>query len=60
MDRSAGDLYAHSILTLLRLSRRMASDGMEYGLQLVFDVLRLALLYFSGGPTNPFVFYLFR
>lgn len=47
-----------SILTLLRLSRRWPVTDMEYGLQLAFDVLvHSILLYFSGGPTNPFVSY---
>jgi len=47
-----------SILTLLRLSRRWPVTDVEYGLQLAFDVLvHSILLYFSGGPTNPFVSY---
>lgn len=47
-----------SILTLLRLSRRWPVTDFEYGLQLAFDVLvHSILLYFSGGPTNPFVSY---
>lgn len=47
-----------SILTLLRLSRRWPVTDVEYGIQLAFDVLiHSILLYFSGGPTNPFVSY---
>lgn len=47
-----------SILTLLRLSRRWPVTDLEYGMQLAFDVLvHSVLLYFSGGPTNPFVSY---
>ncbi|MFN3579352.1 MAG: ATP-binding protein [Pseudomonas sp.] len=47
-----------SILTLLRLSRRWPVTQFEYGLQLCFDMLiHSVLLYFSGGPTNPFVSY---
>lgn len=47
-----------SILTMLRLSRRWPVTDMEYGIQLAFDVLiHSILLYFSGGPTNPFVSY---
>lgn len=47
-----------SILTLLRLSRRWPVTDFEYGLQLSFDMLvHSVLLYYSGGPTNPFVSY---
>ena len=44
-----------SIMTLLRLSRRWPVTDFEYGLQLSFDMLvHSVLLYYSGGPTNPF------
>ncbi len=47
-----------SILTLLRLSRRWPVTDFEYGVQLSFDMLvHSVLLYYSGGPTNPFVSY---
>lgn len=47
-----------SIVTLLRLSRRWPVTDFEYGLQLCFDMLiHSILLYYSGGPTNPFVSY---
>lgn len=47
-----------SILTLLRLSRRWPVTDFEYALQLSFDMLvHSVLLYYSGGPTNPFVSY---
>ncbi|KKO02135.1 hypothetical protein LCGC14_0109970 [marine sediment metagenome] len=46
------------VLTLLRLSRRWPVTNLEYGLQMLFDMLiHSVLLYYSGGPTNPFVSY---
>ncbi|WP_442909295.1 ATP-binding protein [Halopseudomonas sp.] len=47
-----------SILTLLRLRRDWPVTSLEYGLQLLFDMfIHSVLLYYSGGPTNPFVSY---
>src|SRR5690606_18932340 len=47
-----------SLITLLRLSRGWPVTELEYGLQLLFDmVVHSVLLYYSGGPTNPFVSY---
>ena len=47
-----------SIITLLRLSRRWPVTDIEYGLHLLFDMaIHSVLLYYSGGPTNPFVSY---
>ena len=47
-----------SILTLLRLGRGWPVTSLEYGLQLLFDMfIHSVLLYYSGGPTNPFVSY---
>lgn len=47
-----------SVLTLLRLSQRWPVTDAEYGLQLLFDMaVHSVLLYYSGGPTNPFVSY---
>ncbi|MEH6389488.1 MAG: ATP-binding protein [Pseudomonas profundi] len=47
-----------SVLTVLRLSRGWPVTEPEYGLQLLFDMLvHSVLLYYSGGPTNPFVSY---
>ncbi len=47
-----------SILTLLRLSQRWPVTDLEYSLQLLFDMMiHSILLYYSGGPTNPFVSY---
>ncbi len=47
-----------SILTLLRLRFSWPVTSLEYALQLLFDmVVHSVLLYFSGGPTNPFVSY---
>lgn len=49
---------AVSVLTLLRLSRRWPVTDFEYGLHLLFDMfIHSVLLYYSGGPTNPFVSY---
>ncbi len=49
---------AVSFLTLLRLSQRWPVTDLEYGLHLLFDmVIHSVLLYYSGGPTNPFVSY---
>lgn len=45
-------------LTVLRLSRSWPVTDLEYGLHLLFDMLiHSMLLYYSGGPTNPFVSY---
>ncbi len=47
------------ILTGLRLKNPLAIVKIEFFIQLLIDVLLLNLLfYFSGGATNPFVFYL--
>ncbi|MEH6798487.1 MAG: ATP-binding protein [Halopseudomonas sabulinigri] len=47
-----------SILTLLRLGRGWPVTSIEYALQLLFDMfIHSVLLYYSGGPTNPFVSY---
>lgn len=47
-----------SLLTLLRLWRDWPVTDAEYGLQLLFDILvHSMLLYYSGGPTNPFASY---
>lgn len=47
-----------SLITLLRLSRGWPVTELEYGLQLLFDMMvHSVLLYYSGGPTNPFVSY---
>ena len=46
---------AVSILTLLRLRLQMAVSDVELFIQLTFEVgVLTALLYFSGGSTNPF------
>lgn len=47
-----------SLLSLLRLSRGWPVTDAEYGIQLLFDILiHSALLYYAGGPTNPFASY---
>lgn len=47
-----------SLLSLLRLSRDWPVTGIEYGMQLLFDILiHSVLLYYAGGPTNPFASY---
>lgn len=47
-----------SVLTLLRLSQSWPVTDLEYGLHLLFDMaVHSVLLYYSGGPTNPFVSY---
>lgn len=47
-----------SLVTLLRLSRDWPVTDIEYGLQLLFDILiHSVLLYYAGGPTNPFASY---
>jgi two-component system, sensor histidine kinase RegB len=47
-----------SIITLLRLSQGWPVTDLEYGLHLLFDMaVHSVLLYYSGGPTNPFVSY---
>jgi len=47
-----------SILTLLRLRSSWPVTSVEYALQLLFDMaIHSVLLYYSGGPTNPFVSY---
>lgn len=49
---------AVSLLTLLRLWRDWPVTDAEYGAQLLFDILvHSVLLYYSGGPTNPFAAY---
>lgn len=49
---------AVSLLTLLRLWREWPVTDAEYGAQLLFDILvHSVLLYYSGGPTNPFAAY---
>jgi two-component system sensor histidine kinase RegB len=51
-----GGLAVVSLATYLRLRRRGVSDEREVFFQLLFDVGALsALLYLSGGSTNPFV-----
>ena len=47
-----------SLLSLLRLSRDWPVTDIEYGIQLLFDILiHSVLLYYAGGPTNPFASY---
>ena len=47
-----------SLLSLLRLSRGWPVTDIEYGVQLLFDILiHSGLLYYAGGPTNPFASY---
>lgn len=47
-----------SLLSLLRLSRGWPVTSIEYGMQLLFDILvHSVLLYYAGGPTNPFASY---
>ncbi|WP_426143255.1 ATP-binding protein [Pseudomonas sp. DWP3-1-2] len=45
-------------LTAIRLRTSLPVTELEYAVQLAFDLLiHSALLYFSGGSTNPFVSY---
>ncbi|WP_044498645.1 ATP-binding protein [Pseudomonas saudimassiliensis] len=47
-----------SLLTLLRLLRDWPVTDVEYGAQLLFDILvHSVLLYYAGGPANPFASY---
>src|SRR5690606_10993452 len=47
-----------SLLSLLRLSRGWPGTEIEYGMQLLFDILvHSVLLYYAGGATNPFASY---
>ena len=47
-----------SLLSLLRLTRDWPVTDMEYATQLLFDILiHSVLLYYAGGPTNPFASY---
>lgn len=47
-----------SLLTLLRLLRGWPVTDVEYGAQLLFDILvHSVLLYYAGGPANPFASY---
>ena len=47
-----------SLLSLLRLTRDWPVTDMEYAAQLLFDILiHSVLLYYAGGPTNPFASY---
>ncbi len=49
-------LAALNLLTRLRLSHNWPVSHIEFFAQLLIDVLALsALLYFSGGSTNPFI-----
>lgn len=49
-------LAAVSIATWVRLQRNWPVSNIEFFAQILIDVLALgALLYFSGGSTNPFV-----
>lgn len=46
------------MFTVLRLRVRWPVTDLEYGVHLALDILLFtALLYFSGGATNPFVSY---
>jgi two-component system sensor histidine kinase RegB len=45
-----------NLLTWIRLHRKWPVSNIEFFLQLLIDVLALsALLYYSGGSTNPFI-----
>lgn len=45
-----------NLLTWIRLHRKWPVSHLEFFFQLLIDVLALsALLYFSGGSTNPFI-----
>lgn len=45
-----------NLVTWIRLRRKWPVSSMEFFAQLLVDVLALsALLYFSGGSTNPFI-----
>lgn len=47
-----------SLLSLLRLTRSWPVTNLEYSMQLLFDILiHSVLLYYAGGPTNPFASY---
>ncbi|SFM22670.1 two-component system, sensor histidine kinase RegB [Halopseudomonas yangmingensis] len=47
-----------TVLTLLRLSRDWPVTNLEYAGQLFFDMLiHSVLLFYSGGPGNPFLSY---
>jgi two-component system, sensor histidine kinase RegB len=47
-----------NVITFWRLKQAWPVTDLEYFIQLLVDVLALtALLYFSGGATNPFVSY---
>jgi two-component system sensor histidine kinase RegB len=49
-------LAAISVATWVRLQRNWPVSNIEFFAQILIDVLALgALLYFSGGSTNPFV-----
>lgn len=49
---------AVSLLSLLRLTRSWPVTDLEYSMQLLFDILiHSVLLYYAGGPTNPFASY---
>jgi len=49
---------AVSLLSLLRLTRSWPVTNLEYSMQLLFDILiHSVLLYYAGGPTNPFASY---
>lgn len=55
---SLAALLAITLLSFLRSYSRWPITDAEYGAQLCVDVLGLsALLYFSGGASNPFVSY---
>lgn len=52
-------LGAAAVFTFWRVNRPWPVTDAEYFGQLLFDVIALsALLYFSGGATNPFISYL--
>ena len=56
MSGILGLIAVMNLATYLRLRRRGLSDEREVFVQLLFDVGALsALLYWSGGSTNPFV-----
>jgi two-component system sensor histidine kinase RegB len=58
LDITLGFSAIVCLLTAIRLRTSWPVTELEYAVQLAFDLfIHSALLYFSGGSTNPFVSY---